>query len=593
MYGNVFLKEGERRANPDEIAVWCRQTLDITPVEGFLGFVEGRGHCEVSDRVSSFLEMPWPQAWYIHQNVEGHMTWETGKVPDTIHSGKVAFIFAMGVGNGSPLPQPTGEFELYLDDKYLLSFHVVKHSWSWRVGDIGFHFDARRIEAAPPNCFMYLDSHIREESWAAYGPGVLCLPASMVVLGRSHTIRVVPVNRHESTQWFQVAGHKNMIGRTDFFQCVKAAAVREYPQVDGYNVYFGDIHTHSAETVHGTEGCGYGSIDDNYRYARDIAGLDIYALTDHDYQMNPEYAENYMKRADAYNEDGKFVTIPAFEFTSFMWGHRNVYYRSSEGKVISAHRGWSARYWDASNQITPYELWNELDKLGIDAITIPHHPSATSHPLTWDVYSPKYDRLVEVYSCWGSSEYYGDYPRGVSDRYRGLYVREALNRGYRMGLIASSDGHDGHPGNAQSPYHKHHHTFHPLGSGWIAVLSPALTRNDVFDSMYSRRCYGTTGVPIVLDFRINGDPMGSELQISKGEPVSLDVYLKGTNGIDHVRIVKNGRVVQHIPGYGEWEMAFEWLDEKRGESVTDYYYIRVVQKDMESAWSSPIWVTSR
>ncbi len=593
MYTNAFLKNNERRPKPDEVLAWCAEKFDITPIEGFARFSKSSEYHESSGRIISFTELPNTQlqSRYIHQNVNGYLRWKTKKI-DSIRSSKVAFLFAMGFGNGSPLPQPTGEFALYFDDIYLLSIHGVKHSWSWRRGDVSFHFSANRIEATPPNSSLYLTPHIPQEMWAAFGPGAVCLPTYMVKPEESHTIKVVPINRVKSNRWFQVTANKNIIGRTDFVSCLESAVKPRHASIDGYNIYYGDIHTHSGESVHSSEGCGVGTIDENYRYARDVCGLDIYALTDHEFQMNPEYVEYYMKKADTYNEQGKFVTLPAYEFTNFMWGHRNVYYRNSGGKVISAHRDWIPRYWDESNQLTPYELWNKLDELGISAITIPHHPSATSHPLTWDVLNPKYDRLVEVYSCWGSSEYYGDYPRGVSDRYRGLFVRDALNSGYRLGLMASSDGHDGHPGNAQSPYHKHHHIFHPLGSGWIAVLSSKLERNTVFDAMYNRHCYATTGVPILMNFTANENIMGSEIKVSNGDDVRFNLSVKGSNGIDHIRIIKNGKIEKSFPVYGEWDFDLQWSEIKTEESLTDFYYVRVVQKDMESAWSSPIWVES-
>ena len=51
---------------------------------------------------------------------------------------------------------------------------------------------------------------------------------------------------------------------------------------------------------------------------------------------------------------------------------------------------------------------------------------------------------------------------------------------------------------------KHHHQFHHLGSGRAVVLAEALTREAVFDALHARRCYATTGAPIVLDFTVNG-----------------------------------------------------------------------------------------
>ncbi len=35
---------------------------------------------------------------------------------------------------------------------------------------------------------------------------------------------------------------------------------------------------------------------------------------------------------------------------------------------------------------------------------------------------------------------------------------------------------------------------------------------------------------------------------------------------------------------------WEWVDNEASKSGTDYYYPRIVLKDGETAWGSPIWV---
>jgi hypothetical protein len=232
-----------------------------------------------------------------------------------------------------------------------------------------------------------------------------------------------------------------------------------------------------------------------------------------------------------------------------------------------------------------------MEATGVPFITVPHHPSAASHPLNLDFHDPRYDRLYEVYSCWGSSEYYGDFPRGVSDRLPSGDLRDALRRGQRFGVIASSDGHDGHPGDAQSPLVKHHHIFHFCGSGRAAVLAHSLTREGVFDALHARRCYATTGPPIALQVTLNGAPMGSELpMLDAGKRPLLQIACRATNGLTEVRIVKNATVVHTVPCHGQFRTEVEWQDADYDPVGPSSYYVRVVQKDRESAWSSPHWI---
>jgi hypothetical protein len=388
----------------------------------------------------------------------------------------------------------------------------------------------------------------------------------------------------------QLAAAPGILIHSDIYQAVDGLR-GERPQAGGYALYFGDIHTHSGqigdqEDV--SKGCGMGSREENYAYAKGPGGLDFYALTDHEYQFEGD-AGAYFGLAEAWDDPGRFACLPGYEHTSLCYGHRNVYFRGPGGAVVSATASGGGPTRDLSDATPPGELWRQLEANGVPFMTVPHHPSSASHPCSWDFYDPRYDRLVEVYSTWGSSEYYGDFPKGVTDRYRGLDVREALGRGMRMGLIASADGHDGHPGNAQSPFAKHHHQFHPLGSGRAVVLAEELTRKAVFDALYARRCYATTGPPIVLDFRVNGALMGCELPSSQRPPI-VQLRAEGTNGLDHVRIVKDGRVVHTAACHGRRSFELEWSDDAYRPYVPAFYYVRVVQVDGESAWSSPVWL---
>jgi len=395
-----------------------------------------------------------------------------------------------------------------------------------------------------------------------------------------------------STRWFQVTPTRTMLQSTDIHSVVALLPDVPYPHIDGYNVYFGDIHTHSGQVMDECQnaGCGMGTRADNYEYAKGPGALDFYALTDHEYQIDSRKIEEYLGLADQYSDDHRFVCLPGFERTDVLHGHRNVYFRASGGTVFNTNKAWGLPTLDPALCHTPEELWTAMET-GIPFITVPHRPSATSHPLNLDFHNPKYDRLYEVYSCWGSSAYYGDFPRGVSDRLRGGHLQDALRRGQRYGIIALSDGHDGHPGNAQSPLVKHHHLFHFCGSGRAAVLARALTREDVFDALYARRCYGTTGSPIVLSVTLNGAKMGSELShLSEGECPCVSVECKGTNGLAQIRIVKNGCTVHVRSCHGEQTAEFAWADTDYDGRTPCSYYVRVVQTDRESAWSSPIWI---
>ena len=593
MLVDPFYGEGGRQATLAELRDYIAETTNSTPVDG-LAEIEDAGDAVVgSERISGFTASSRHDEWLLPLSARRGLSWRTGEVPSTTKA-KVSFALPVGFGNGSPLPQPSGAWDVFVNDRLAVSIRVVNHAQVWENGPCSFAFSAARIETAEPFQSLCLSSIVRDESFAAFGPALLTVPASWTEPGRPSVIRVEARSEAPSTRWFQVARTHSTLQYSDICRLVALVAGERHPRLGDYSVYFGDIHTHSGQVfdVCENKGCGMGTREDNYRYAMGPGALDFYALSDHEYQIDPQKIDAYLDLADAFNNDGRFVCLPSFEFTSRPYGHRNVYFKGPGGTVVHSQGEWGqARAADPAKSVTPPALWSALAQTGVPFITVPHHSSAACHPLTWEFFSPDYDRLIEVYSSWGSSEYYGDVPRGFSDRYRTLDVRDALKRGLHFGLIASSDGHDGHPGNAQSPLVKHHHIFHFCGSGRAAVLASDLTRDAVFDALYARRCYATTGGPIVLNVTLNGALMGAELPLlPAGSRPELRITCAGTNGIDHLRIVKNARVVCTVPCHGEWDAELEWEDAAFDPTVANSYYVRVVQKDNESAWSSPIWV---
>jgi hypothetical protein len=84
--------------------------------------------------------------------------------------------------------------------------------------------------------------------------------------------------------------------------------------------------------------------------------------------------------------------------------------------------------------------------------------------------------------------------------------------------------------------------------------------------------------------------MGDEVRTSKS---ALDVIVHGTGPLDRVEVLLDGAVVHTRRPDGDSEaLRFHWDDTapKKGEKAS-YYYVRVVQKDGQMAWASPIWVT--
>ncbi len=316
---------------------------------------------------------------------------------------------------------------------------------------------------------------------------------------------------------------------------------------DDWRPWFGDLHGHN-------EHCdGYGTVDEYYTWAGDVRLLDFGALANHVEGAKRMPVEKFwpadVAKAAEYNKPGAFVTLLGFEWGGWsLWGDKCVYYRAAAGPCFPAN--------DPASD-TPQKLFAQLK--GRSAIVIPHH-SKYGGQTDWDAHDPRWERVVEIYSMWGSSECGGE-----------RSIQAAWARGYRLGVIGGTDDHTGHPGT-------------PPG-GLAAVFARELTREALFNSMMARRCYATTGARILLDFRVTGAPMGQV--IKKGNAVEVRARCAGTAPIEKLEILRNNEPVHAVAG-NQRTLDVRWRDGRARAGA--YYYVRLTQADGHRAWSSPIWI---
>ncbi|MCD6406227.1 MAG: CehA/McbA family metallohydrolase, partial [Planctomycetes bacterium] len=348
------------------------------------------------------------------------------------------------------------------------------------------------------------------------------------------------------------------------------------------NVYFGDIHAHTMLSD------GLKTPAECLEHARDVALMDFGAITDHNFeeasrlegpfrmQMSDEAFTEIQAACEAMNEPGRFVTLQGFEqnrITGYK-GHRNVYFR---GVCPGLFRG-----------KTLDELYDYLD--GHKALSIPHHTIIWNTRPHLD--NPRYERVVEMYSMHCSSEARGtainNYETTPSKAETGVSAREMLNAGYRLGFIAGSDNHNGAPGLSARPSRFTNLVYR---GGVAAVLAPELTREAVFDALYERRCYATTGARIYLDFRLGGQLMGSEIEAERSAALPYEITVAGTAALSSVEIVTQSgeETIRRHAG-----ADFVRLDgERTFDRENAWMYVRVTQIDKQMAWSSPVWVSAR
>ncbi|MCS5637855.1 MAG: CehA/McbA family metallohydrolase [Myxococcota bacterium] len=333
-------------------------------------------------------------------------------------------------------------------------------------------------------------------------------------------------------------------------------------------IAWGDLHGHSQLSD------GTGTPMQYFAYARDVAGLDVAALTDHDHwgmealDQRPAFWDQIRQAVAAFDEPGRFVTLLGYEWTSWLHGHRHVLYFGEEGEVYSSM---DPRY------ETPDALWKALR--GQAALTFAHHSAGGPVSTNW-LYppDPELEPLTEIVSVHGSSEA-PDSPLPIYDPVPGNYVRDALDAGYRLGFLGSGDSHDGHPG------------LHRKGAsaGLAGIFTRELTRAGVLEALRARRVYATNGPRIFLSVDLDGMAMGSVFEAPGDDAPGtqqLRVRVVAPEPIAAVDLVRSG-VSLRIPVEGETEWTLDRAIPALGQG--EYHYVRVITADEGAAWSSPIF----
>ncbi|MHA1715978.1 MAG: CehA/McbA family metallohydrolase, partial [Promethearchaeota archaeon] len=341
----------------------------------------------------------------------------------------------------------------------------------------------------------------------------------------------------------------------------------------GLKLYWGDIHGHTHHSD------GLGSIDDFYQFAIEIASLDFAAITDHD-DIGPRLSDEewvlIKDGADRYYKPGRFVTFIGHEYRNGLCD-MNVYYLSRSAPLLRGTDG---------DLASAKKFTGIVRKNG--GMIIPHMHFGAD----WSGMDPRVYRVMEVYSSHGSAEYKGC-PREIpylrkqvqktSRTNVNCHVHDVLDLGYRLGLTAGSDTHSGRPG--FSDWTRVCRTY--LG-GLTAVYAKALTREDLWDAIYNRRCYATTGNRSILDFSINGAMMGSEVAVEPETPRRIYVRCLADGILKTLVIFRSGEVIIRENNILSDGIEKIYIDKPGKRS--DWYYVRLELVDGGMVWSSPIWI---
>lgn len=352
--------------------------------------------------------------------------------------------------------------------------------------------------------------------------------------------------------------------------------------------YFGQLHSHTQYSD------GSGSLESALDYVKNLpksANVNFVAFTDHSNYFdksgaaNPEGALYDMSLASAasqnlwneyknavatFNADnaGKMVAIAGFEMT---WsggpGHINTF--NTPGIVSRNNTTLNNKTKDAGLQAY-YKLLSQTE--GANSISQFNHPGTTFGNFIdfgyWDAVVDTRMYMVEVGNGEGQIGAGGYYPSYEQ------YIM-ALDKGWHVAPTNNQDNHKGKWGNANDARD--------------VILTDDFTEDGIYAALRARRMYATEDKNLDLDYTVNGNMMGSIIDVP--EKLNFEISFNDpdrTDSIAKVELVVNSGKVAYT-----WDSA---ADLAKGSVSVElapeytYYFVRVTEGDGDLAVTAPVWV---
>ena len=290
--------------------------------------------------------------------------------------------------------------------------------------------------------------------------------------------------------------------------------------------------------------------------------MDFVASTNHDFTPDfltqSEWAE-VQALAGVYEAAADRVAFSGWEWTTESQdergGHRAMYFLRDNAPIFRSTTKTSDTVYKLYSLIRPW-----------DVILQPHHNN-------WTGYDAELQPIFEITSAWRQAR---EEASEFKEQGPVASVWEALERGYRIGFVGSGDS-------------------HWMGTGEDYGITGAyvedLTREGVFEAIRKKRVFASTGARFLVDFRVNGEFLGGEIDAERGSPLRISVRVEGEAPLDVVEIVKDHKVIHAARGGGR-TVELDFVDQSgpREDGKASYLYVRARQQDEHYAWASPVWV---
>jgi hypothetical protein len=317
----------------------------------------------------------------------------------------------------------------------------------------------------------------------------------------------------------------------------------------GYNLYFGDLHTHTGYSD------GVGTPWDAYAAAI-AAGADFLATTEHDsygFWLSPEEWQDNLAAAEFYTSRS-FVAMAGYEYWIAGSGEINVFNTRDFPPVPEdpEQRPSPGSHGNPEDVLPAFYDWLALQP---GAVGQWNHPTYVSHEFFgFDFWSEQRDVGMGLIEVWNDSWFYTE----------DSYVK-ALDAGWHVMPAANADNHD---------------------ANWISglpqrtvLLAKRLSPDDLYGAMAAGRGYATVDPNLRIYYTLNDKIMGSTLSPTATYLASVSIEDPDGLAITLVEIVTDGCEV--AASLAANAPVVEWKP-TLASATARYYYVRVTTESNDA-----------
>jgi hypothetical protein len=339
-----------------------------------------------------------------------------------------------------------------------------------------------------------------------------------------------------------------------------------------YNIYWGDLHGTSDLSSGARAPAIY------YWYARNVALLDFAALTDSERGSEKALDEKASIEVnpllEEFNQPGRFVSLPGFQWVDDEYGARIALFPQPVTSLPT----------HAAGNDSPQKLRGAIPAGSV--LIVPHPSGSEKSPAARPSgIGQAGEELVEIYSSLGIFEAAGS-ARTAAKQTPGYFVVDLLAQGWKPGFIAVSDSRLSMPGNPRGPAGGEGR----WPAGLTAVLAKELTRGGILEALRARRCYATTGQRYLLEFTVDGQPMGSDLRVKRGHRAKVYGSLGSTTNWVKVDLVAPEGALASLTPTGTDRDVVELTAETAPVNAPTWVFLRGIDDAGGVAWSSPVYL---